>query len=317
MTAPVIAARRGLVAISGAGLLWGTTGVVLELVRRSSELSPVGVGFYRLAIAAIVLLLITAKRLSPAMSAIRSQPWRIVLIGIGVGAFHALYFVSVAGGGVAVATVVCLGVPPVAIAGWEALRFRRMPTGAALWGVTSAVAGLALISGLGTLPSGTAPRPILGLVTAGAGGLSFATTTLLSRRTMQTMDPLLLTTASSAVGAVTLLPVALLTGGIALPTRLPATGMLVYLGVVATALAYALFYRGLSTTAGSTAVVLTLVEPVAATALSVVVLGEHLSIPAIAGGALLLGAVVLTHLFPASERPSLDRLAPVSGPTLP
>jgi len=70
--------------------------------------------------------------------------------------------------------------------------------------------------------------------------------------------------------------------------------MLAYLGVVTTAVAYALFYAGLRTTPGSAAVVLTLFEPLTAAVLAVVILGEPASLPAVAGGVLLLGAVVMT-----------------------
>ena len=53
-----------------------------------------------------------------------------------------------------------------------------------------------------------------------------------------------------------------------------------------------LFYAGLRTTSGSAAVVLTLLEPLTAALLAVVVLGERLTLPITVGGLLLLGAVV-------------------------
>ncbi len=68
-----------------------------------------------------------------------------------------------------------------------------------------------------------------------------------------------------------------------------------YLGVVTTALAYLLFYAGMRTTAGSVAAVLTLLEPLVASVLAVVVLGERLRFSAVAGGGLLLAAVVLSY----------------------
>jgi DME family drug/metabolite transporter len=62
--------------------------------------------------------------------------------------------------------------------------------------------------------------------------------------------------------------------------------------------AYALFYAGLRTTAGSTAAVLTLLEPLAAAALAVLILGESLSRSGLAGGMLLLAAVALLYTRP-------------------
>ncbi|BCJ55473.1 membrane protein [Actinoplanes sp. NBRC 14428] len=297
------AARGGLLPIVVAGILWGTTGVVVQLVRRFADLGPVGIGFYRLAIAAAVLLAFTARQLWPFLVTLRPQRWRLLLIGAGLGAYQALYFLAVTWGGVAVATVVSLGLAPVLIAGWEALRSRRRPQPDALGSITAAIAGLALITGGTEAPTGTAPEPLLGLLAALGSGLGYAATTVLSRDVTRFVRPLVLTSASTAVGAVTLLPVALLTGGLAVPVGPAAAGMLAYLGVVTTAIAYGLFYAGLRTTAGSVAVIVTLLEPLTAAVLAVAILGERLTLPVAAGGGLLLGAVVvasLTHRRPAA-----------------
>lgn len=289
------AARSGLYAIVVAGMLWGTTGVVVQLVLHSADVTPVGIGFYRLAIAALVLLAF-ARQLRPAILALGSHRWYLLLAGTGLGAYQALYFLAVAWGGVAIATVVSLGLAPVLIAGWEAFRSRRRPTQAALSSIASAVLGLVLITGSTLSPTGAAPRPLLGLLAALGSGLGYAATTVMSRNISQHVQPMTLTALSTTIGALALLPFALLRGGIALPVISVAAGMLAYLGIVTTAVAYALFYTGLRTTAGSVAVVLTLLEPLTAAVLAVAILGERLSLPIVTGGALLLGAVVIASL---------------------
>lgn len=286
------AARRGVIAIAVAGLLWGTTGVVVQLVRESTGLSPASIGFYRLAVAAAALLLFGARHLRPALSALRAQPALLTLIGAGLGAYQALYFLAVAWGGVAMATVVSLGLAPVLIAGWEAGRARRVPAPATLCGVALAVAGLALITGFDVSPTEAAPRPLVGLLAAIGSGIGYAGSTVLSRRVSRQTQPLVLTTVTTAVGALTLLPVALLSGGLAVPATLATATMLAYLGVAATAVAYGLFYAGLRTTAAGAAVVLTLLEPLTAALLAVLLLDERLTAPIAVGGLLLLGAVV-------------------------
>jgi drug/metabolite transporter, DME family len=293
---PVGTAWHSLISIIIAGILWGTTGVVLQLVRQSAGLSPVGIAFYRLAIASLALSLFIARQLKPAVLAIRSQLRPLLLVGTCLGAYQALYFIAVACGGVAIATVVSIGLAPVLIAGWEATRSRRRPTRAALGSITAAVIGLALITGCTVSPTGAAPRPLLGLLAALGSGLGYAINTVLSRNISQHVQPLALTAASTAIGSWTLLPFALLNGGLTFPVLSPAAGMLAYLGVVATAVAYALFYTGLRTTAGSIAVVLTLLEPLTAALLAVLVLGERVSLPMVTGGVLLLAAVVIASL---------------------
>jgi len=293
---PAGAARGGLTAIVVAGILWGTTGVVMQLVGQSADLSPVGIGFYRLAIAAVTLLFFVARQLVRAVLGLRSRLWFLLLVGAGLGAYQALYFIAVAWGGVATATVVSLGLAPVLIAGWEAARSRRRPTRAALCSITSAVMGLALITGFTVSPAGAAPRPMLGLLAALGSGLGYAATTVLSRNISRDVRPLTMTAATTAIGALMLLPFAWLSGGFKIPVLSAAAGMLAYLGIVTTAVAYALFYTGLRTTTGSVAVVVTLLEPLTATVLAVVVLGEEISLSIVTGSGLLIGAVVIVSL---------------------
>jgi DME family drug/metabolite transporter len=65
----------------------------------------------------------------------------------------------------------------------------------------------------------------------------------------------------------------------------------VYLGVVMMAFAYVLLYAGLRSTPSGTAVVATLLEPVAAVLIAVLFLGETLSAAGWLGCLLILGAI--------------------------
>ncbi|MEU4778467.1 DMT family transporter [Micromonospora sp. NPDC023633] len=299
---PSIGARRGLLHVTGAAVLWGTTGVAVHLVRESTTLTPTGVGFYRLAIGAVVLVALVAHRLGPVLAALRSEPVALVLIGVGLGGYQALYFLAVAAGGVGVATVVSLGLAPVLIFGWESLRARRLPGRTMLGALVAGVAGLALITVSVGEPGATAPRPLLGLLAAFGSGVGYAASTVLSRHAAQRVAPMTLTTVSAVVGALALAPIAL-AEGIGVPARLAPIGLLVHLGVVTTAVAYALFYAGLRTTTGSAAALATLAEPLTAVLLAAWLVGESLPGPVLVGGVLLLGAVSVVHLTPGRPTP--------------
>ena len=91
-----------------------------------------------------------------------------------------------------------------------------------------------------------------GLVASVLAGLAYAATTVVNHRIAADGNAVLLTGVTSAIGAVTLLPFALVIG-LWWPADAIASGWLVYIGVVTTVLAYALFYRGLQTTASETA----------------------------------------------------------------
>ena len=77
--------------------------------------------------------------------------------------------------------------------------------------------------------------------------------------------------------------------------------------MVTTVIAYGLFYTGLRSTPGSTAMIVTLLEPVTAVALAALLLAEPLTTPNVLGGSLLLGSVIALYLRP---RPRVNRPPP-------
>ncbi len=236
------------------------------------------------------------------------HPVLAVLIGCGTAAYQALYFASVLTVGVSVATVVSLGLAPVLAAAWEHLRAHTRPSARQLLVLAAALSGLVVISATAQHGTASVPtRPGLGLVLAVAAGATYAAATMLGHTLAQRVDPVALTTCATTVGAVALAPflvVAVAVGQPALPTSGTSLALLVYLGVATMALSYGLLYAGLRTTSGSAATIATLVEPISAAALAVVLLGERLPWPAVVGAALILGAVV-------ALRPTEDTPAPI------
>jgi DME family drug/metabolite transporter len=67
--------------------------------------------------------------------------------------------------------------------------------------------------------------------------------------------------------------------------------MLVYIASVPTALAYALYFSGAAVVRSATVSVIMLLEPVSAAVIAVVLLGERLTAPTVAGTVLMLAAV--------------------------
>jgi DME family drug/metabolite transporter len=80
-----------------------------------------------------------------------------------------------------------------------------------------------------------------------------------------------------------------------LPTagdRGQALGLLGYLAVAPTALAYALFFAGLAVVRATTASIVALIEPLTATVIAMLWLGEQMTVATAAGSALLVSAVL-------------------------
>ncbi|WP_341927184.1 DMT family transporter [Nocardioides psychrotolerans] len=307
------AARIGLLQISLAGVLWGTGGLAVQLVRETTPMSVLTISAYRMLIAAVVLLAaaVALRRLPDVRRLLRQRPGLAVAVGLATATYQALYFASVVAVGVTVATVVSLGLAPVLLTVGEAVHTRRRPDTSRLLVLVAALTGLLLVSSTAGLGS-TGPHPLLGVLAAIGSGTAYALTTAMGRPLAQSTGPLALTTTTTTVGAVALVPLGLLSGldglgGSPLVSSDPGVlALLVYLGVMTMALAYGLLYAGLRTTVGSAAVIATLLEPVTAAVMAALLLDERLGAPGIAGTALILLAVA-----------GLGRATPGDPPLLP
>ena len=284
--------RRGLVQISLAGVLWGTGGLAVQLIRERVPMSVLTISAWRMGLAAVVLLVavLVLRRLPALRRLLSERPWTSVGVGLSTGAYQALYFAAVVDVGVTVATVVALGLAPVLLTAAESVAARRLPDLRRLAVLGAALGGLVLVSTAAGL-SATGPRPAVGVLLAVASGATYALATALGRPLTTVAGPLALTTVTSSVGALGLLPLGLLAGGPHRSSDPVAAGLLVYLGVMTLALAYALLYAGLRTVTGSAAVVATLLEPLTAAVLAAVVLGERLGALGVVGAVLILLAV--------------------------
>jgi DME family drug/metabolite transporter len=297
--------RRGIVLVLLAAVLWGTVGVSAQVAYGlDGRLTPLLIGFYRLLVAAVAMLLTHGVR--P-----RQQPrWRIaagrpllgaVLAGVLLGGYQACYFGAVRGVGVSLATLITLGLAPVLVTVGTGLAGQR-PSRRALLALALALLGLLLLVGLPAAePTATVDRR-LGVLLALGSATGYAALAVLGRWLAPRLGPREVNLVSFSAGTLVLLPFALGSGsGLG---EVWAVAPLVYLGLVPTVLAYGLFFSGVRTVAPGVASTLTLVEPLTATLLAALLLGERLSGGGIAGAALLLGAVALL---------SLGRSTPVSG----
>ena len=284
--------RAGLLQICLAGVLWGTGGLAVQVIREHADLSATTISAYRTSIAAVVLVAacVLRRQLGAVRRLLAARPGPTVFVGLATAAYQALYFASVVWVGVTVSTVVSLGVAPLAITVLDSVRRRRGPDLVEVLTVFAALAGLVLVSGTAGLGE-TGPHPVLGVIAAMASGSAYAVATVVGEPLARSTEPLVLTTAATVVGACGLVPVALLAGGPWTTTEPVALLTLLYLGALTFALAYALLYAGLRTTSSSAAVVATLCEPVTAAVAAAAFLGERLTAWGVLGIVLVVAAI--------------------------
>jgi drug/metabolite transporter, DME family len=294
--APTTPARRPsaapLLCLVAAGLLWGTGGLTGTLLGRSAGLSP-------LSVAAVRLLagggLIVAFRVVPGRRwpSGRAAWARVAVTGLLAATFQAAYFSSVSLTSVSLATLVTIGATPVIVLVGELLLGRRRLDWSGVTRTVLALAGLGLLVGL---PAGgygaDAVLESAGLALLAAAG--FAVLTLAAAVPVPGLDEETVTGLGFTLGGLVLLPLAVAAGGPAFRPTAAALGCLAALAVGPTALAYTLYFRGLRGAPASTGALLSLLEPLTATVLSVAFLGNRLSPTGIAGAVLLAAAIIST-----------------------
>ena len=299
----------GLLQVCAASVLWGTGGVVVTVLHDRDGLGAMTISAWRMALAAVALIgfAVLTRRSRLVLETMRTHRVLAAVIGFGTALYQVLYFVSVLLVGVSLATVLALGLAPVLAAIWEHLATRTWATWREVGALTSALAGLVLITvTAGHESAATGDNPTLGLFLAVAAGTTYAVTTVLGHKLASRVDSVALTTCATSVGAVALAPflgIAAATRGPVLTSDPASLALLVYLGLATMALSYGLLYAGLRTTSGSAATVATLVEPLSAALLAAVLLGEQLTWHGFLGVALILVAVGALH--PSGEHPAM------------
>ncbi|MGW9587890.1 DMT family transporter [Microbacterium sp. NPDC055455] len=289
-----------VLAVLAAAVLFGTTGTSQALGPEGT--TPLSIGVMRMVIGgtglAVIAFSLAARHARRRPSAatrprLTLQPLSLmVLTGACLALYQPLFFLGTARNGVAVGTVVALGSAPILAGLLEWALTRRTPT--PTWMAATALATLGVVllgfGGEAGDGSGTDPLGLLGSVGAGA---SFAVIANAQRRLLDAgWDPFTVVGAMGASSAA-ICAFALPFVDLAWLGTGSGVAMALWLGLGTISIAYVLFTWGLSGLTAATAATLTLGEPLTASVLGIVVLGERLSALAVVGLVVLAAGLAL------------------------
>ncbi len=268
-----------------AAILWGTTGTVQALA--SDHAHPIAIGASRLAIGGSFLLFILL--ISRSLS-LKNWPIRATLLSaLSIAIYQPLFFSAVMVTGVAVGTVVTIGSAPILSGVLEWLFLKTRPSRIWWYSTILSIIGCVLLFA----NSESVQVDPLGILLSLSAGLMFASYTLVSRSMVQVQPSLSAVAVIFSLSGLILSPF-LFIFDMSWITEINGLVASLHLGVVATALAYFMFAQGLKQVTSSTAVTLTLAEPLTAAILGVFLLGEVLSVTSWIGMVFIfLGIVVL------------------------
>jgi DME family drug/metabolite transporter len=291
-----------VLAVLGSAALFGTSATAAALTNPDATAPAVAAG--RLLVGSLGLIAVVALSVAGRQALLRL--WRRPLLwamGLSVASYQALFFFGVSRTGVAVGTLASLALAPflAGVLGW----LLREGAPGVVWGASTilAVIGVALL----TIGDGQ-PRDPVGIAAAMGAGASYAVYTVLGVRLARRGESASAVLAASfAIAAVVLLPVFVASGlWWATPSGF---ALILWLGLVATTVAYLLFGVGLTVLQPGHIATLNLAEPVVATMLGLVLLSETLGPRGWVGSALVVIALALLGFAGRSQSVRSQRKA--------
>jgi len=256
---------------------------------------PLVIGASRLVVGgfALLIFLLIMRKIS-----FRNWPWKATLLSaLAMVGFQYFFFTSIRLTGIAIGTVVTIGSAPAFSGIVEWVLLKRRPTRVWIISTFLAIIGCVLLF---SNTGGIVISPV-GISLSLGAGLLFSFYALFNKEVLEKVDAVPAVAVIFSVGAIMLLPFLFLFETEGLFTR-QGIATTVYLGIATTSVAYILFSYGLKRIPSSSAVTLSLAEPLTAAILSILIVGERLNSTSWMGIALLLGGILVLTLSGGKRR---------------
>jgi len=288
---------QGTLLILFVSVIWGTTGTAQTLL--PAGVSPLSVGAMRLVIGSLAL--VTYVLLRGGFHLTAAWSWKTAFFaGAGSALYQITFFSGLRLTGVAVGTIVAMGSTPIIAAVLDYfLQKEKLTLRWYIATLLSITGGILLVLG----SSSQLKTNPLGILLALLAGFSYAVLALANKRLVAHHPPFTVMAVNSSIGALLLSPL-LFTTDLSWLADPPGLVVVLYLGLITTALAYGLFARGLQIVSVHNAATLTLAEPLTAALLGILIVGEELTLYAFIGMALIFcGLLILTLNLPRKSLP--------------
>jgi len=290
-----------LLALLASCLMWGTTGIVAAGM--TADVSTLAIGSFTMGVGGLILAALTWRNVRRALAIRRARLW-VLLGGLRVFVYTLAFYAGMHDAGVAVGNTVALGSGPLFAGVIEWVATKRAPHRG--WFVALGIATIGLVC-VGVARGGSNSVGFTGVLLAVLAGIAYALYSVAGSRVIAAGADFRGSMGSVfGAGALPLLAV-LMTTGLPLVNNPENLVRGAYLALGPLVLAYLLFGYALTRASASLVTLVTLLEPVFATILAVVVLGEALPPVGWFGvGLLVTGVAVATVPRRAADIPKSD-----------
>jgi drug/metabolite transporter (DMT)-like permease len=286
----------GLVVL--AAFCWSTSGLLITATVRGSGISALGLAFWRVSSACLILVVaILVIRPGALRVKRRDLPWLVAMGVLAVGVFQVLWVLAVLINGVSVSTVIQCNAPIiVTLLAWA---FWREPLTWRKWvAIGLAFIGTVLVSGL--IGAGSIHITPLGLLISLGSALAYAAITLFSKKLTGDYNPFVILAYSFGFAALALLPFQV---GRPLPAEISATAIAAFIALLllTTIAGYAIYMLALRYLPASVASIVAMTEVPFAAFFAYAALGERMSGWQVTGALVVVSGVILLS-WPSRRR---------------
>ncbi len=288
----------GVVAILFSAVVWGTTGTAATF---APDVSAAAIGAAAMGVGGIAQALLAARGIARSRVALWDQRLLLLLGALAVAIYPLAFYGSMRLAGVTIGTVITIGSAPLFSALIEYRLDQTRLTARWAFGALVGLIGMALIctaesASHGKIVGGESIGGVsvpLGAILGLIGGLTYALYSWSARKMMlQGTRPSVAMGATFGLGGLLLMPVLVVSGAPFLASWTNAA-VGIYMAAVPMFLGYVSFGYGLARVQASMATVLTLLEPVVAAVLAVLIVGERLPTLGWVGVALVIGCLAI------------------------
>ena len=263
--------RLSILAVVLAAVLWGSTGTLQALLPEHKQ--PLVIGALRLYFAAIYLLVISVIFGQKLFSSILRAPILIAVSGLFMMLYNMSFFAAVLKSGVGLGTAITIGSAPIWALFFEFFVFKSKHGLNKLIGASLAIIGISIL--MLSVDSGSWSGQ--GFLLALFSGLSYAFYALCTSRIVKKISHHNSAAWTFLLAAIFSTPVFMFYP-FAWAFSSESIYNLIFLGTVATGIAYSAYTFGLKHLSPSSAVTLSIAEPITAVFLATIILRETLSI---------------------------------------
>ena len=278
-------------------VIFGTIGVFVKFIPLSSG----EIALYRAVLASLMLLIfLIATKQKIIFKNIKSQLPLLFISGAFIGFNWIFLFEAYNYTTVSVATI-SYYFAPVLVTLVSPIIFKEKMTAKNIICFIFSTIGLVLITGIGDLSSGKSH--LIG-VAFGLGAALLYASIIIINKLIKNVQGVTRTFIQFVSAIVVLLPYVALTSGFNVST-LNTNGLIVLLivGLVHTGVTYCMFFSSLKDLKGQQVAILSYIDPLVAVLLSVVALGEKLTLTQALGGLLVLGFALINEIkFKSKKR---------------